>query len=1581
MSTIFISHSSKDNSVAEAIVERLQQQGYQSVFLDFDPELGIPAGRSWEHELYRQLRACQSVIVLCSEHSMASRWCFAEITHAKSLGKYLFPLKIGPCKIDTVLTSRQIIDFTKDPEAAYQRLWEGLRIAGLDPADHFTWDTSRSPYPGMMAFEEADAAVFFGREAEIQQGLEILQRLRQFGGARVLMVLGASGTGKSSVVRAGLLPRLRRNSEEWLIIDPFRPQAHPLRELSIALAGAFPADHPNRDWNVVLKQVEDAEAEGGSHGESILNSLALDLKIALQQRRTTLLMVIDQAEELLTRSDEGRAAIFLTRLRSALESADCAILVVMTLRSDFLADFQRLPELLDFPCEHLPIKPMALQHIERVIEGPATIAGIELEDGLTRIMLQDTQNQDTLPLLAFTLRELYDKYGDDKLFEVNEYQKRLGGLAGAVSSAADAVLRAAGLSDDKKETDQKRLLKKAFIELVRINRDGQFTRQAARWSAFPESIHGVLERFVQARLLISGSEEHHRVLEVAHEALFYAWARMKKWLDENREFLLWRERFRERLHEWQRTGEDPQALLTGSALNEARSWVERHGDQFNAEENAFLAKSIRQVKRLKRRKSTAYAVLIVFLIAVAIGGNMLWQRAEKEKRYSIEQLAKNYWSNVVAAREKNDWLDLVHYSAKAGELTNDKCSVKNALHNIDHYISVFLGRFLKHDSSVLNAIYTKDKTRILTWSRDGTARLWDAVSGLSIGQPMKHDSDVLGAVFNHDETRILTWSRDGTARLWHAVSGASIGQPMKHDSYIYGAVFNHDETRILTWSHDGTARLWHAVSGASIGQPMKHDSDILGAMFNHDETRILTWSRDGTARLWHAVSGASIGQPMKHDSDILGAMFNHDETRILTWSRDGTARLWHAVSGASIGQPMKHDSYIYGAVFSHDETRILTWSHDGTARLWHAVSGASIGQPMKHDSDILGAVFSHDKTRILTWSRDGTARLWHAVSGASIGQPMKHDSDILGAVFSHDKTRILTWSHDGTARLWHAVSGASIGQPMKHSGSVNGAVFNHDETQILTWSHDGTARLWDAGNGASIGQPMKHAFSVKGTVFNHDETRILTWGDDNTARLWHAVSGASIGQPMKHAFSVKGAVFNHDETRILTWSRDNTARLWDAVSGLSIGQPMKHDRSVYGPMFNFVNGAVFNHDGTRILTWGGDNTARLWDAVNGLSIGQPMKHDRSVYGPMFNFVNGAVFNHDGTRILTCGGDGTARLWDAVSGLSIGQPMKHSGSVNGAVFNHDETRILTWSNDDTARLWDAVSGVSIGQPMKHSGSVNGAVFNHDETRILTWGNDGTARLWDAVSGVSIGQPMKHSGSVNGAVFNHDETRILTWDSHNTAQLWDAVNGLSIGQPMEHDHSVYGAVLNPFVNGAVFNHDETRILTWSYDGTARLWDAVNCSSIGYSMKHDGSVLGAVFNHDETRILTWSEDGTARLWDAVNCFSISHPMKHDGSVLGAVFNHDETRILTWSEDGTARLWDTTIDEDFPKQHLSLLVSVATGTTMDDYGNITVLSKEKWEAYRKEYIDICEKHLKTCKYKKKNLYLKYQKPMWSKQ
>jgi hypothetical protein len=256
MTHVFISHSSQDNEMAKEVVAWLRGRNFESIFLDFDPQLGIPAGRHWEQELYQRLRVCRAVIILCSKHSTTSPWCFAEITQACSLGKDLFPVKIGPCVVPEILTDRQVIDLTKNPEEGYERLWNGLIRSGLDPKDYFPWDPKRPPYPGLPAFEEEDAAVFFGRDESIQDGLDKLNQLRRYHRVqRLLMFLGASGSGKSSLVWAGIVPRLRRDPDAWLVVNPFRSRQQPFEELSIALSEAFGRYGESRDRRDISKSL------------------------------------------------------------------------------------------------------------------------------------------------------------------------------------------------------------------------------------------------------------------------------------------------------------------------------------------------------------------------------------------------------------------------------------------------------------------------------------------------------------------------------------------------------------------------------------------------------------------------------------------------------------------------------------------------------------------------------------------------------------------------------------------------------------------------------------------------------------------------------------------------------------------------------------------------------------------------------------------------------------------------------------------------------------------------------------------------------------------------------------------------------------------------------------------------------------------------------------------------------------------------------------------------------------------------------------------------------------------------------
>jgi hypothetical protein len=241
LASLFISHSSSDRDAAERLEKRLHAEGFAALFLDFDPEQGIPAGRNWERELYTQLRKTDAVIFLASAASVASQWCVVEVSLARSLGKPIFPLRLEGDAWLALLDDVQWLDLAED-EQAFTQLLAGLRREGLDPADSYAWDPIRRPYPGLEPFSAQDAAVFFGRDHEIDRLLELVQPTLQRGVAgRLVAIVGPSGSGKSSLVRAGLLPGLEKLKERWVVVPPVLPGQKPTRNLARSLAEAFAA--------------------------------------------------------------------------------------------------------------------------------------------------------------------------------------------------------------------------------------------------------------------------------------------------------------------------------------------------------------------------------------------------------------------------------------------------------------------------------------------------------------------------------------------------------------------------------------------------------------------------------------------------------------------------------------------------------------------------------------------------------------------------------------------------------------------------------------------------------------------------------------------------------------------------------------------------------------------------------------------------------------------------------------------------------------------------------------------------------------------------------------------------------------------------------------------------------------------------------------------------------------------------------------------------------------------------------------------------------------------------------------------
>lgn len=404
MALIFISHSTKDKAEALQLMHWLECHGFESLFLDSDARHGIAAGSEWEKVLYREIQRSHALICLLSEHWLASQWCGFEFMQARALGKTIFPLRIQPGLQTTVAADLQHLDLTKDRDDALQRLHAQLTELTLTLQQRFDWDKTRPPFPGMLAFEAEDAPVFFGRDHETNQLRERLNQHRTLGNASVLLMLAASGAGKSSLLKAGLLPRLRRDTRHWIVLEALRPEREPLRKLAQVLATA----------NGTPQQAADLYAQlQGEQALPALRDYLEQLRTPNAQWDATLLLSIDQAEELFTTAEPQQTQA-LFRLLLAAQQAKLPLLTLMAMRSDYLATLQaQVSETGAQETSLFALDPLPLERVSDLIRGPAGVVGLTVEDALVTAATRDAATADALPLLAFALRELYERFGAD----------------------------------------------------------------------------------------------------------------------------------------------------------------------------------------------------------------------------------------------------------------------------------------------------------------------------------------------------------------------------------------------------------------------------------------------------------------------------------------------------------------------------------------------------------------------------------------------------------------------------------------------------------------------------------------------------------------------------------------------------------------------------------------------------------------------------------------------------------------------------------------------------------------------------------------------------------------------------------------------------------------------------------------------------------------------------------------------------------------------------------------------------------------------------------------------------------------
>jgi hypothetical protein len=635
MARIFISHSSRDDEAAAKMKAWLASQGFETAFLDFDKTSGIPPGADWEKTLYREVEQSQAVIIIQTPNWLASKWCFAEFTQARALGKAIFLVIETPTGDAQISPDIQTLNLISDRAGGLERLSHELVRIALDAQGGFAWDASRPPFPGLLAFEEEDAALYFGRDDDIRRLIERCEARRAQGGAKLIALLGSSGSGKSSLLRAGVIPRLKRAGRNWIVIPPMRPRLHPVDALALALAAA---SGPGADWRKLRDDLV------GSDPKRSLQDLANDLRVKAGAADAQVLIPIDQGEELFGVADPDEARRFLEVLSQAL-SESLSFMAVMAIRSDFLGQLQSAAALMA-RFEEFSLGPMPLARISQIIQGPAKVAGVGVEEAFVQQAARDAATEDALPLLAFALRELWDR-SPNKLLSLDGYnalgdeKAGLTPLENAVRKAADGVLAEAKPGDDELTA-----LREAFVPaMVRVNDQGEYVRRPARLDELPAKAQPLLERLAKARLLIVRQDGDAPMVEVAHEALLRKWPLLRSWLDAARGFLIGKQQLEQDLRDWEGAADKDKAgaLLTGLKLSRARGWLVEHPNQLNAQERAFIQASIERAEAETRRNEWTRGIITwgslaaaLVLAVVAVWAGLEAWRANAAEKSALE---------------------------------------------------------------------------------------------------------------------------------------------------------------------------------------------------------------------------------------------------------------------------------------------------------------------------------------------------------------------------------------------------------------------------------------------------------------------------------------------------------------------------------------------------------------------------------------------------------------------------------------------------------------------------------------------------------------------------------------------------------------------------------------------------------------------------------------------------------------------------------------------------------------------------------------------------------------------------------